>query len=408
MKLTNFRNKTQKVYPYLFALFCFSIPFSQFSKATPNLTVIPVLLAFFLIIDKQSIREKIDLKFILFLTFSVWIFIEALIFNRQDDIKYAERLVSVPFLVMLSFPLINKKPALLAFLVGAIMLMLTSYFRILIFVLSSGGFDFSVGNTIDHILIGDRPYVGFVYVISILLSIYFVRINQYKKYKILFLCIAFLFFLLILIISARLSLLSLIIIGVFSFFFIKSLKIPILISIFLILTVFLLIKFNSNFVNRFYAGFEEKDHSIEKMLILEPRYHIWSCVDRIANEKPIFFKGIGLENTNSELVECYKTHDKFIDEEHRQYFIDSHFNTHNQFMNFYLGVGIVPTALFAVFFALGFKESRKYYTAFSLLMALLLFCLVENVLVRQMGCFLFGFVWILNEYIIRKQQDNLL
>lgn len=403
MNLTKLRNQTREIYPFLYAALCLAIPFAQFGEAIPNIAAIPVLAAFFLLVDRKLIREKIDLKFALFLILSVLIFIEALVFNRQDDFKYAERLIIIPILVLFSFPLNKRKPVLLAFLIGATILMMTSYFRILGFVFNSGKFDFSVGEFINQILLGDRPYVGFVYVVGILLSIYFMRIGTMKKHKALWLCIALLFFLLILIISARMSLLSLVLIAFSSFFFVKNWKIPALISTGLIFVIFLLIKLNPNFVDRFYAGFKQENYTLEKMLIMEPRYHIWGCSNKIANEKAVFLKGIGIENTAAELVECFKQHELFKNEEHRQYFINSRFNTHNQFLNFYLGTGIFTTVLFAMFFLLWIRENRRNYVVFSLILALLMFCWVENVLSRQMGCLLFGFVWVASILISKRE-----
>src|SRR5690606_38024127 len=387
--------KTERIYALLFALFCFSIPFSQFGEAIPNIAAIPLIGLFPFVLNLKEIKKSLDRLALAFLVILAIILLETLIFSRWEDFKFFTKILVVPLVYLLSIPIKNKNNSLLAFLLGACTLMFLSYFRVLGYIFQSDGFDFSVGKFINEILLGDRPYVGFVYVLGVLLSAYFFLQKKKIWLKGLFLLSGVLFLSLILIISARLSMLTLFFLGFLSFFFTKKWKLSLLFIVGFLFSVFLLFKYNPNFIDRFYAGYKEKNYTLEKALVMEPRYHIWDCAGDIVKNENTFWKGIGFQNTIEHLVKCYKTHNNFKSEEHREYFINSRFNTHNQFLGTYLGSGFFAVVLLSLFFILAFFRSRKNYFAFASIVALFLFCLVENVLSRQMGCLLFGFVWVI-------------
>lgn len=400
------KEKLEKIYSALFAVFCFTIPFSQFGDAIPNIAMIPLIGFFPFLISKKEWRNFIGNPFYIFTALVLLIFIETLIFMRWDDVKFFTKILSVPVIVLLAIPVKNKYLPLLGFLIGALVLMFTSYLRILGYYFQNEGFEFSVGKFINEVLMGDRPYVGFVYVLSILLCVYFSLNTKKKIYRILLIFTAVLFFVLVLLISARLSMLSLACLVLLSFFYTKNWKIPITLVLGIIVSVFLLIKFNPNFVDRFYSGFKQEKYTLENAMIMEPRYHIWDCaIDLVKEEKGAFWKGIGFQWTTDYLVDCFHTHDNFKSSDHRQYFIRSRFNTHNQFLGIYLSSGFLALCLFFSFFIMSFFKSRKNYFAFASILVLFLFCLVENVLSRQMGCLLFGFVWIISNCFTLKANE---
>lgn len=398
--------KLIKIYPYVFSAFCGVIPFSQFGEAIPNIAIIPVVLLFPFIFKKDEIKVNLDKPFLFFLLIITIILLETIIFTRWGDFKFITKILIVPLVYILSIPIKNKKLPLFGFFIGATLLMLISYFRILNYVVINEGFDFSVGKFINEILLGDRPYVGFVYVLGSLLSIYFYIHLSNSKLKFLFLITLVFFVILILLISARLSMISLFSVALISFFYTTKWKIPFSILLVLTVSIIFLIKFNPNFIDRFYSGFKQDKYTFEKMMIMEPRYHIWDCALEIAKEENVFWKGIGYQNSIDYLVDCFKSHDNFRSEEHRQYFIDSRFNSHNQFIGIYLSSGIFALLLFTFFFILNFVKTRKNYFAFALLMSLFLFCIVENLLSRQMGCLLFAFVWLASNYFITETKES--
>src|SRR5690606_8983064 len=104
------------------------------------------------------------------------------------------------------------------------------------------------------------------------------------------------------------------------------------------------------------------------------------------------FMGLGFRNTVGKLGECFTTHQKFLSEEHRNFFIESRFNTHNQFINFYLSSGILSLLVFLILFYFLFKVHYKNYITFVLVLSVFLFCVFENVLSRQLGAMMFGVV----------------
>lgn len=400
------KEKLEKIYSALFAVFCFTIPFSQFGEAIPNIAMIPLIGLFPFLISKKEWRNFIGNPFYIFAALVLLIFIETLIFMRWDDMKFFTKILIIPIIFFLAIPEKNKQISLLGFLSGAFILMISTYARIIGYTFNNKEFDFSVGKFINDILMGDRPYVGFVYVLSILFCAYFFLQTKKIIYKIFLALSTSLFFLLIFIISARLSLLSLICVAFLSFFYIKNWKIPVILVTGAIVSVFLLIKFNPNFIDRFYSGFKQENYTLKKAIIMEPRYHIWDCATGIIMEENAFLKGVGFKKTTELLTNCFKSHDNFLSNEHRQYFIESNFNTHNQFLGIYLSSGIFALLLLLYFFITSFFQTRKNYFAFASIFALFLFCLVENVLSRQMGCLLFGFIWVFVYSSIQKSKTD--
>lgn len=389
------KGKLEKIYSILFAVFCFAIPFSQFGEAIPNIALTPLIGLFPFVITKNELKKCLKVPLYIILSLLLVILVETLVFMRWEDLKFFTKFLIIPVIFLLAIPVKNKRFSFLGFLAGASFLMVSAYLRILGYYFQNDGFEFSAGKFINEILMGDRPYVGFVYVISILLCVYFFINTKKKVYKVILSFSGFLFFALILIISARLSLLSLICLMVLSFFYTKKWKLSAILVLGLGLSVFLMFVFNQNFIDRFYSGFKQEKYTIENALIMEPRYHIWDCaIDLVKEEKTAFWKGIGVQWTTDYLVDCFHSHENFKSAEHRQYFIKSRFNTHNQFLGIYLSSGFFALFLLFSFFGISFFQTRKNYFAFASILALFLFCLVENVLSRQMGCMLFGFVWV--------------
>ncbi|MBN8105843.1 hypothetical protein, partial [Vibrio vulnificus] len=66
------------------------------------------------------------------------------------------------------------------------------------------------------------------------------------------------------------------------------------------------------------------------------------------------------------------------------------FNTHNQFVEYYLLSGIIGLSLFlSLFFNIGIVIRRNFHSI-ALLVCLFNFCLVENLMDRQLGAYLIG------------------
>lgn len=203
--------------------------------------------------------------------------------------------------------------------------------------------------------------------------------------------------------AARIAALSVVLGLVLSlFYFLRKIKNKAIVLFAIPILGFLMYGLSGNMIKRFYVGNEYVN-----VITADPRYYIWDCATQMSVENTsdlLFGKGYyGVEN---ELVECYTTKNNFLGAEQQQWFIDSRFNTHNQFFDIFLSQGLFAILLLCFFFLyLAFLGKNNFFVL-SLFLFLFLFFAVENVLTRQIGCMLTGFVlsFILREDL--KIKDN--
>lgn len=82
------------------------------------------------------------------------------------------------------------------------------------------------------------------------------------------------------------------------------------------------------------------------------------------------------------------------------------YNTHNQFLDFYLGAGIIALALFLIFILISFFTLRKNFFPTAMLAILVMYCLVENVFHRQIGAYYIGFILIVLITSVGTAENN--
>jgi len=151
----------------------------------------------------------------------------------------------------------------------------------------------------------------------------------------------------------------------------------------------------------------------ESTIPLGYRSQIWDCALKISKESSNLLFGIGFRETTNRLVLCYTNEIK--DEATKQNFISNRFNTHNQFMDFYISSGLISLLLFLGVLGTLFIQNRKQFFPIALLIAILLFGIVENFFHRQIGAYYFGFIlailFINNSYlnlqITKEKSTNL-
>jgi len=395
----------QKYYTILFCAFCFIIPFTDFGEALPNIVLLVNVVLFPFVVKKEDFQFLNTRLFKLGIVFLVFILFQILFLQRWEDFSFLNKLLIIPAVFILSLPLKNSKIPILGFVFGALVLSLVTSFNIVQYVYKSGEFNFAVGEGINQILLGDRPYVGFIYVISTFLTLYLTQFQKSRVLKKILYVLAAFFAVLIIIISARLALLSLIVIAGCSVFYLRKKLISAIVLIGLVLVTPSVFYFNQNLQDRFFMGFEQQESSIEKAMKMEPRYHIWNCVSVIGQETKTFLIGTGFRKSEQRLTDCYAQKNGFINDEQQNWFVDSQFNTHNQFFNFYISSGILGLLIFLAFSIEWGIKSRKDYFQFAVFMAVFLFCFMENILSRQLGAMLFGLMLVFNQ-IIKNHSDK--
>jgi len=379
-----------KIYSYFLLLFCFILPLSGMARAVPNiiLIVLAVLLPFHNLRKSFQIIKKELIAILLFISIIV---INTALFSRWEDTGEIIRFMYIPLILLLFFSIEDIKPYIKSFLIGTFLILFLSSIRIALMYINEGNFEIVEGDKVNKILLGERPYLGFLYFMAACFSFYFYTSATKNINRIIYSILIILFCFFIFLIAARLALIVVVISSILALFYFRkkikfNYKIGLLLSLFLI---GLLYTFSVNISERLYI---EKGY--KNFIVAEPRYYIWNCVyDILPDNSKDFVFGKGDKNIKNELLECYANKDIFISSEQREWFLNGRlYKTHNQFIDLLLGQGIIVFILCLFFFVYEIIKNRNNFFATSLLLSIFLFFSVENVLKTQLGCMIVALV----------------
>lgn len=253
-----------------------------------------------------------------------------------------------------------------------------------------------------HILKIHRPYLGFYVLLNILLSFEFLLTSIEKRIKIIYSIIILFLFAFLVLISARLSIISFIIITLIYIIFYLNLNIinKFIIGTLATIGLTFLVFSNPNVKERF------NYNNLENLIDQEPRFVIWKSVYNITNNDD-FNSIIGYGNY--QLIEDYLVinYDLIINKKAKKdYFISERFNTHSQFYDYFLFGGYIALLIFIIFCIISLWITKNEFISFSIIVSFLLFFLVENVFHRQLGCYLFIIYYIISLKNIKKLKIN--
>ncbi|NNC50723.1 MAG: O-antigen ligase family protein [Flaviramulus sp.] len=126
------------------------------------------------------------------------------------------------------------------------------------------------------------------------------------------------------------------------------------------------------------------------------RVAIYYCVFSIIRENPIigYGWGVGIEKLN----ECYK--------QKSDYLHNKKYNSHNQYMSYYIDGGLLALFVLVLFIFNQFKKalSKSNHSFFSILLFFSIIMLFENILERQSG--LIVFIFLICFYRFKKVINN--
>jgi len=267
-------------------------------------------------------------------------------------------------------------------------------FNIYGFYIDQNEFEFASGSKINEVLVIDRLYLGFMCVLSCIVSFQLIR-SKYHDYNKWYFANIVLNILFILLISSRIAIVILLILFFLRIFYTEKKKTYIGYFAGILLVVILAFVFNKNLSERFfYTHSERSDMSyIELFKTWEQRVTIWDCNYTILQKEPFLATGIGFYNSKKHLLDCYENSIK--DPRKKAYFIHKNFNTHNQFIDFLMGSGVIAFVLFClVLFFLIYKRNKSYFYM-SLCIAIVMFSGIESYFQRQIGGYIFAIVCIL-------------
>jgi hypothetical protein len=373
-------------YDYFFAVLILFLPFS---KSVPN--IIMVLLAVLFMIDfkKENFANYTKSSSFILLLLVGYLFSQAILNGSFiTDLEFYKKyfyvlIIPILFLKVNDFELLKK-----AALVTINAAIIVSLFKISVFYYNFGYFPFNEGWATNYVLVLERPYAGIFSILSIILSFDQIQNNPKKRYLFIASCLLSVFF--ILFIAIRISILTIFVLfGVYIFFYMKmALKRKVVLFIGLLMTVALGLIFNKNITKRFFIN-DSIEKTLEKAKQSEPRVIIYGCAKDITEQADfsVFFGTDSYSNIEKSLVDCYKN--TIEDYSRRNFFLEKRYNTHSQFIDFYLIGGLIAIIIFIGFFVKSFFKFRTSFFAVAILVSFLMMLAIENIFHRQFGCFIF-------------------
>ncbi len=171
-----------------------------------------------------------------------------------------------------------------------------------------------------------------------------------------------------------------------------------------VVALFFIIKNKKNI--QFNQSENQKDTPafIQNSLTYELRAVVWQCAQNIAQQEGFLLTGMGFDVTKDKLVSCYET--QIDNPKKKERFVSERFNTHNQFLDFYLSAGFIALLIFLFFIGISFISNRKQFLPTAMLAILLMYCMVENLFHRQIGAYYVGFILIVLMTRIDAEENN--
>lgn len=390
--LTYLRN--QKTYDFVFGLLCF---FSVLGSSIANVMLVISIIMFsvsFSSSQKKELAQLIRLPYFLLIVFVLYIYLGGLFLGVLDEKRF-QLLYLIPLLLLLGTKVKSVFKIGFGFVLGNLVLMIFGMINIIRDYTINPNFTLKEGATVNKLLLLERPYLGFVCVLGVLISFYlFKNALKFKNY---YIVVAILLSAYIVLISARLALISLcLILFTYLICYLKTaIKYKLIVFVFLFFSFSSAFYLNPTLADRFLL-FSNIDFKSEEIKDYEPRVIIWQCAFNIY-ENPNYDRFFGMVSTqklSDELVACYQK-DKGNDIR-RGFFVQTKFNTHNQYLDLLLTTGYFGVGLLILLFLTMLIMYYKNFYVVALTLAIGMFLFTENGFSRQTGVYLvgFGFVFI--------------
>ena len=384
------------IYPYVFILLYFVIPFDEYVRVLPNILMLILIVIFPIIINKKDLKKIAKVSMFLLILFIIYLLTNSFVQGRLEvDFVYLKTIMIPLGIVFLYVPITDFKKVNKAIIFSSFIAIVYSLIKFLILV--NQNTDVSINffqETVDALLI-DRIYVGLLCVLSVIISYQSItkQFHPDNKYYLISIVLNVTYLLLIM---SKTAIIILLFVAVLRQFYGKDKKIrlgatAIILAFLAIMSYF---KLPNNIENTFKPQKDISEVTYAGSTIpLSYRSLIWDCALKITKGSNTNFFGIGFRETSDRLVNCYEN--EIEDLNTKQNFINKRFNTHNQYFDFYISSGLISIILFVgILIYLFFKKHKDYYST-SLLLSIILFGLVENYFHRQVGAYYIGFVLVI-------------
>lgn len=302
-----------------------------------------------------------------------------------------------PFFILLNFQVISKRfinVILGSYVFGVSILNI----KILVIILSKGFFKLLKKDSFNHPVFRmlysaeseiHLPYLGLMFQFAAIIIVYLLlkKKKTLNSFIISFLLIdiillnisSFLF-------SARMALLASFMAFIYILFKVEKSKkkifIYIAVGFILSISLSLLPPIKRRLISLIDTKWELPDSSYDgENSKVNFRYVIYKCSADILKDN--WMLGLGIGNVQKKLDACYEP----IDYAGFDDFKTKKYNTHNQYIEFFIAYGIVGLMLFLVFIFRGWKRGDIIYRGFIIMVAFSF--LTENILYRQSGVFFY-------------------
>ena len=395
------------IYPYLcFALF-FTLPFDDYFRALPNILLIALALMFPFVMDKAQLKSVLRSTWVWVLAFLGFVVAQSLAMGRFDqDFVVIQKMLLAGALSLLLYPVRDNRTLIHGVIYSSVAAVLYSMVQLVILLNQGATFGFLESAHIIEALLMDRIYLGLLSVLSIIFSYKLLRKefdpnNGYYLANIV-LQAAFILFLV-----SRIAIVVLLLSFVLSLWY-RQKRGPQLLFFGGSITLIVALAFvlSNDLRKQFFYNNnpEHQEGLLANTMALEPRMVIWDCALNIAQAESVSLRGNGFTQTNKDMLACYESD---IDNPIKKaWFLTKKYNVHNQFLDLYLGSGVLAMLLFVAGFALCFIKQRKSLYPSALLMATAIFLMAENMFHRQIGAYYMGLIWAMLMFLPKDEKTE--
>lgn len=400
------------IYPYAFLLLYLIIPFDNYIRALPNILLVILVVAFPLSVKKDDFKKLKSLPIAAFIALFAYLVIDSFIGGRlPEDFNIIKKVLIGLGLAILYIPVNDLNPTSTQFknndglgragkiksaiIFSSLAAIIFSVYNFVLITHATGSFELGNSPQVVESLLIDRLYLGLLSTFSILISFQSIQKKYHpnNNYHLANILINVMFIILIASKIAGISLLVLVLIRQF-YGQRKIWKMAIAgFAIVAVVGLFFIMKNESVNSNNIEKKIGRSIPFIENSQTYELRTVVWQSAAHIIGEEGFTLTGDGFDATNNKLLASYDSHIK--DPQKRADFIAMEYNTHNQFLDFYLSAGFIALLLFLIFIVVSFLAVRKRFLPTAMLAILVMYSLLENVFHRQIGAYYIGFILII-------------
>jgi O-antigen ligase len=354
-----------------------------------------LVVAFPFIVKKDDFKKLKSIPIAIFLTLFAYLLLDSLGSGRiEEDFNIIKKVLIAVGLAILYIPVADAKKINSAIIFSSLAAILFSVYNFVLITDATGTFALGDSPQVIESLLIDRLYLGLLSSFSILISVQSIQ-KTYHPNNNYYLANILVNALFIILIASKIAVISLFLLLLIKQFY-GARKIWKMVlaaaAITAVVAIFLLIK------NEKDIHFSQKENHtnpptfIENSMTYELRAEVWNCAKTIIDQQGFSLTGMGFDHTKDALVGCYQT--QISNTKKRDKFVAERYNTHNQFLDFYLSAGFIALVLFLGFMVASFIAVRTQFFPVAMLSLLLMYGLVENLFHRQMGAYYVGFILI--------------